>query len=222
MSSFLYPDAMKKTIATTIILLTVLILTYWFVKAHPPKEPISNLSLGELVADASYRCEDNKTVRAKYYTGWVELTLSDGRIVTVPQALAASGVRYANRDESFIFWNKSREAFIEELGVVSYKDCKEQNKGTNVSTTSDTNATVTVLELVEDSRCASDVECIQAGTVRVKARVSRNGKTEDAIFTLNEPKIISGTTVTLSKVSPERISGIALTFKDYKFTFAIE
>jgi membrane-bound inhibitor of C-type lysozyme len=213
---------MKKTIATTIILLTVLILAYWFIKAHPPKEPISNLALGELVADASYRCEDNKTFRAKYYTGWVELTLSDGRIVTVPQALSASGARYANADESFIFWNMGRNGFIEEMGVVTYMECKEPNKDTNVATTSDTRATVTVLELMEDSRCASDVQCIQAGTVRVKARVAHNGKTEDAIFTLNEPKIISGTTVTLSKVSPERISGIALSFKDYKFTFAIE
>jgi membrane-bound inhibitor of C-type lysozyme len=213
---------MKKILATTILLLTVLILAYWFVRSHPPKEPLAELSFGDLISDASYQCTDGETIRAKYYSGWVELTLSDGRIVTVPQALAASGTRYANNDESFVFWSKDREGFIEEMGVVTYKDCKQPNKDTNITTTSETEATVVPLELIEDSRCPSDVRCIQAGTVRVKARVLNNGKSEEEIFTLHEPEIVSGTTVTLSKVTPERLSTIGLTFKDYKFTFAIE
>jgi hypothetical protein len=53
----------------------------------------------------------------------VILQLSDGRNLTVPQTLSASGIRYANTDESFIFWSKGITAFTEENGQQTYTDC---------------------------------------------------------------------------------------------------
>src|SRR5581483_12293852 len=35
----------------------------------------------------------------------------------------ASGARYANADESFIFWNKGTTAFITENGQTTYANC---------------------------------------------------------------------------------------------------
>ena len=80
------------------------------------------------IATASYYCNGGKTISAAYYrgapalapvpgqpptpTGSVALTLSDGRTMTLPQTISASGIRYANADESFVFWSKGNGALV--------------------------------------------------------------------------------------------------------------
>ena len=43
----------------------------------------------------------------------------------VPQAMSASGARYANKDETFVFWNKGDTAFVTEGkdGKEAYSGC---------------------------------------------------------------------------------------------------
>jgi membrane-bound inhibitor of C-type lysozyme len=75
---------------------------------------------------ASFACEGGKKIQAVFATGAqprVMLTLSDGREMELPQTLSASGARYASRDESFVFWNKGRTAFVEEAGRQTYMGC---------------------------------------------------------------------------------------------------
>jgi membrane-bound inhibitor of C-type lysozyme len=76
--------------------------------------------------NASFACDGGKKIQAIFATGSqpsVTLILSDGRDLLLPQARAASGARYTNRDESFVFWNKGRTAFIEEAGQPTYTGC---------------------------------------------------------------------------------------------------
>jgi membrane-bound inhibitor of C-type lysozyme len=98
----------------------------------------------ELVASVRYMCEDEKSIEAEYYqisheghdpsemghmpepTGSVELVLSDGRELTLPQTISASGIRYANADESFIFWSKGNEAFVMEGEEETFTSCVEE------------------------------------------------------------------------------------------------
>lgn len=79
------------------------------------------------VAEATFECHGGKTIAATFYADSVELKLSDGRDMTVPQAMSGSGARYANADESFVFWNKGNTAFITEGGddKQTYGDCVE-------------------------------------------------------------------------------------------------
>ena len=75
---------------------------------------------------ALFVCERGKTVRAAFTNGpqsHVTLSLSDGRKLGLPQVIAASGARYANGDESFVFWNKGNTAFIEESGKLTFAGC---------------------------------------------------------------------------------------------------
>jgi len=75
---------------------------------------------------ASFDCAGGKRIQAVFATGaqpGVKLALSDGREMVLPQAISASGARYANRDESFVFWNKGRTAFVEEAGHQTYAGC---------------------------------------------------------------------------------------------------
>jgi membrane-bound inhibitor of C-type lysozyme len=77
------------------------------------------------VATADFKCKDGKSIEATFYADKVALKLSDGRTLTVPQAMSASGARYANADESFVFWNKGNTAFVTEGAdeATTYADC---------------------------------------------------------------------------------------------------
>lgn len=75
---------------------------------------------------AVFACAGAKSIAATFYPGddkYVDLTLSDGRKLSVPRAISASGARYANADESFVFWNKGDTAFVTEKDATTFPDC---------------------------------------------------------------------------------------------------
>jgi len=75
---------------------------------------------------AVFICAGSKTITATFYPTddkYVDLNLSDGKKLSVPRAISASGARYANSNESFVFWNKGDTAFITEDGVTTFTDC---------------------------------------------------------------------------------------------------
>lgn len=87
----------------------------------------------------SYICNENKTIDAAFYkgetkqvepgeppipSGSVKIALSDGRNFDLSQTISADGARYANSDESFIFWSKGNGALVLENNVEkSYIGC---------------------------------------------------------------------------------------------------
>jgi hypothetical protein len=79
---------------------------------------------------------------------------------------------------------------------------------------------VTPLEILEDSRCPIDVQCIQAGTVRVRATlVSRLG-TASQDFTLGKTITTEAENMTLVSVLPDPRSTVEITQAQYRFVFA--
>jgi membrane-bound inhibitor of C-type lysozyme len=79
------------------------------------------------IASVTFKCEGGKAIDATFYPDSVDLTLTDGRSMELPQVISGSGARYANADESFVFWNKGDTAFITEgpddNDNMTYKDC---------------------------------------------------------------------------------------------------
>src|SRR5262245_53930259 len=67
------------------------------------------------VATATFKCQGGKSIEATFYA----------RSLKVPQAMLASGVRYANKDETFVSWNKGDTAFVTEGkdGKETYSGC---------------------------------------------------------------------------------------------------
>ena len=81
---------------------------------------------GAAAIEATFVCDAGKRIDAAFVNGpasSVTLALSDGRRISLPQAMSASGARYANANESFVFWNKGDTAFIEENGKTTYSHC---------------------------------------------------------------------------------------------------
>jgi len=77
----------------------------------------------QIINTAVFSCPENKAIYAEFVKNQVKLKLSDGRELILPQTISASGARYANADETFIFWNKGNGAFIEENEFTTYQDC---------------------------------------------------------------------------------------------------
>jgi len=77
------------------------------------------------IASAIFKCKDGKSIDATFYDDKVDLKLSDGRTMELPQVISGSGARYANKDESFVFWNKGDTAFVTEGSDenMTFKDC---------------------------------------------------------------------------------------------------
>jgi len=96
------------------------------------------------VSVVQYSCEQGKSLVAEYFDGpartaangmpipggRVVLTLAGGKRLTLPQTLSGSGIRYANADESFVFWSKGDTAFVEEgpSQTQTYKGCVGEKK----------------------------------------------------------------------------------------------
>lgn len=94
---------------------------------------------------ARFECANSSFIDAEFInkkekTGnSVNLVLSDERKFSLMQVISASGARYANADESFVFWNKGDTAFIEEGGKITYTDCAVKAENTDTSANTDTN-----------------------------------------------------------------------------------
>jgi len=119
------------------IILMALIFGVWFFsgRALPQKnESLEPNSENRVL----YVCKDSKTITAVYFigapietkpgeppvpNGSVRIVLSDGRTISLPQTISASGIRYANSDESIIFWSKGNGAFLLENNKKTYMDC---------------------------------------------------------------------------------------------------
>ena len=96
------------------------------------------------VSTVQYSCAQGKTLVAEYFDGatrmapngmpipggHVILTLADGKRLNLPQTMSGSGIRYANADESFVFWSKGDTAFVEEgpKQTQTYSGCVGQKK----------------------------------------------------------------------------------------------
>lgn len=84
------------------------------------------------------------------------------------------------------------------------------------------NISIRPLKLIEDSRCPVDVQCIQAGTVRVQIEVVSGMGTSTSIVTLNKTFITEAEAITLTSVTPGKVSTVHNAESDYRFTFSVQ
>ncbi|MFA6375922.1 MAG: MliC family protein [Candidatus Paceibacterota bacterium] len=105
---------------------------------QPSQEKAQNAAIGAetkspaqiLTAKAKYNCDNGKIVYAWFYrgeqipaepgqppvpNGSAKINL-EGRNFDLPQTISADGGRYANSDESFVFWSKGDGALVLENG----------------------------------------------------------------------------------------------------------
>jgi hypothetical protein len=84
------------------------------------------------------------------------------------------------------------------------------------------NLTINPREIISDSRCAEDVQCIWAGTVEVRTAVSTQTGHGEHVFKLGEPQVFGDFTVTLIEVTPAAQAQIKIPESSYRFTYEIQ
>lgn len=81
---------------------------------------------------------------------------------------------------------------------------------------------ITPLEVVSDSRCPIDVQCIQAGTVTLRTLIEVGTNSETVTLTLNKAITFVGKRVTLVSATPAKSSTQTILPSDYKFGFEVD
>jgi membrane-bound inhibitor of C-type lysozyme len=84
---------------------------------------IQKTNNNKTITAATFECKDNKSINAIFFDDKVELNLSDGDSLLLLQTISASGARYTNTGETYIFWNKGDTAFLQEGSRNTYEDC---------------------------------------------------------------------------------------------------
>ncbi|MES2953443.1 MAG: hypothetical protein V4674_02695 [Patescibacteria group bacterium] len=78
-------------------------------------------------------------------------------------------------------------------------------------------------KLLEDSRCPMDVQCIQAGTVRVEADLESGLGKSVVVFKLGESITTEAETITFLRVEPgEKRAGVEVPMVQYRFMFEVK
>ncbi len=76
--------------------------------------------------------------------------------------------------------------------------------------------------VVEDSRCPSDVTCVTAGRLIVRATVFGGGWSREVDLTLGTPAPIADGLLTLTEAVPTRTAGHQIKPASYRFTFLFQ
>jgi hypothetical protein len=84
--------------------------------------------------------------------------------------------------------------------------------------------TVKFLELIEDSRCPEDVNCVWAGVARIKIQLRKNGKSAEVELNTNDKKtaVFQGYRVTLKDLQPRQSTTSKYSPSAYSATLVIK
>ncbi len=102
-----------KSLKHILIVVVVLLVAYFFIN-RPQTVPAPVVSSDSTF---TYMCNEGKTVAVLQGKDGIQVTLSDGRSFALPHSPSADGTRYANKDESFVFWSKGNGALVLENNV---------------------------------------------------------------------------------------------------------
>ncbi len=138
---------MKSSIKFTLIFGIVVLIAVgvWMVLRIASPAPGSNpkpvVTTQPADVTVAYACDAGIAITATYHpgavippatpgeppksTGTVIVTLADGKKMTLPQAISADGARYANEDESTVFWNKGRGVMYTDSNSKTSLNCIE-------------------------------------------------------------------------------------------------
>lgn len=119
------------------ILVAILVATFvfWYLAFHKQADSVKDVNMTDtpkLLNSVTYSCDGGRSIKAAFYEGQptpapsnglpptpngsITIALSDGTVMTLKQTISADGARYANSDESFVFWSKGNGAMVLENG----------------------------------------------------------------------------------------------------------
>lgn len=77
------------------------------------------------------------------------------------------------------------------------------------------------ISLEEDSRCPTGVQCIQAGTVRVKVEIVSAIGTSTSVVVLGKSITTESEIITFTETTPHPVRDASIASNEYRFTFTV-
>lgn len=120
----------KKTIWGLVLLVVIVIVLIWTSKMKPIEEPAVNQT-PETTTNTEPKAfvfvdqQTKEETTASFTDNSVTFTNAKLGTMTLPQTVSASGARYANADESIVFWNKGNDLFITQNGKIVFNGSTE-------------------------------------------------------------------------------------------------
>jgi membrane-bound inhibitor of C-type lysozyme len=112
---------MKKSLVPILLLIIGLSMALYLLRedrrTHTDGEPIEG-------QETIFVCAQGRSIQSGFAEGVAVIDLSDGRRFALERVLSVSGARYANEGETIVFWVKEDDAFLEEGGSMTYRDCR--------------------------------------------------------------------------------------------------
>lgn len=123
-------------------------------------------------------------------------------------------------------WSEIVRIFLTPLAVIALSACATTSKAERTGSNVHLGETVMVngqrikpINLLEDSRCPANVQCIWAGRVRLKMLwVKASGNQEFELIS-GEPRPLTDGTITLTSIRPNKASDQPIQPEDYRFSF---
>jgi len=82
--------------------------------------------------------------------------------------------------------------------------------------------TVRPLAVIEDSRCPSNVTCVWAGRLVIRAEIGTGSGKQQMALTLGTPVSVADGALTLRDATPHPLQGKPIRPQDYRFTFTFD
>lgn len=124
-------------------------------------------------------------------------------------------------DGSYVGRTGSKCEFVCPEGATTTQSINAGNSARLGETIVVNGVSITPLSIVEESRCPTDVQCIQAGTIRVDTKLQSQGGAQTITLKLGTPITFAGKKVTLFDASPVPNTKVARKNSDYKFTYTV-
>ena len=107
----------KKIISWVLVFLVIGFAIFSIKKFDSVKDPVQEETsqeeaLPKIISTSVFMNKEGKTVPVIFYEEAVLFQTQETGDLVLPQVISASGTRYANEDESVVFWNKGNEITI--------------------------------------------------------------------------------------------------------------
>jgi membrane-bound inhibitor of C-type lysozyme len=121
----------KRLIFYIVIVALIGIIGYSFIHSGPKLNaplPTPPAVIPVVTSTENYSCDGGTTIVAAYSSQAVQLTLSDGRTLNLPQTTSADGARYEQGNIAFV--TSGDQAYLQENNATTYNNCIVNNGNT--------------------------------------------------------------------------------------------
>lgn len=183
-------------------------------------DPMQPAGPGSLVYE-----KDGRTLTKNLAMDAESMCVGGGTSILCMALSSSPDARYAGKRVRVTGIDRGADLLVRSIEIISNSNEPAPEKMTVIARVGQKvtvgGVSITVSEVVEDSRCPQNVQCILAGTVKAKATLESGMGTAPVTFELGFAISTEAEFVTLTGVSPSPFSGVEIDQSAYRLAFEV-